>query len=382
MLTLLASLTAQTLGLLVAASLVFDVVHYFLHCFARSRVGLLRWAGALHETHHQFFTRQLRFDEGMSRRNLREHVFPEFLTRTLVVLPCALFCHPVAVALVVLVHLIQFVSVILLGGRDANHVAFDTLPAPGSFLMVGPRYHALHHVHPEAYYGSVVPLFDQVFGTALPLRDRRVAMTGSSGAFGSALRPLLERAGARVRGLRFGVDYSYEDYSTLDGPLAEAELLILAHGSKRDAAMQANCDSFVAIIERFLSLHRNDRFPVEVWALGSEIEFHPAWGDADLQVYLESKRAFAKHAHAYYRDERFVYRHLCPSAFRSRMGWAPFPAGAAAAMALFLIRRGFRYVPVTYTGIALLNYFKFLFARVPDNSTSGSAPRKGGVQFT
>ena len=51
-------------------------------------------------------------------------------------------------------------------------------------------------------------------------------------------------------------------------------------------------------------------------------------------------------------------------------------------MALFLIRRGFRYVPVTYTGIALLNYFKFLLARIPDDSASGSAPRKEDVQFT
>ncbi len=30
----------------------------------------------------------------------------------------------------------------------------------------------------------------------------------------------------------------------------------------------------------------------------------------------------------------------------------------AAKWALFLIRRGFRYVPVTYTGIALVNYFQ------------------------
>jgi hypothetical protein len=377
MLALLAVVIAQTLGLLVAGSLVFDVVHYLLHQFARSRFGLLRAMGALHETHHQFFTRQLRFDEGLSRRNLIEHVVPEFLTRTLVVLPCAFFCHPLAVALVVLVNLIQFVSVIVLRGRDANHVAFDMLPAPGSSLMVGPRYHAMHHVYPDAFYGSVVPLLDKVFGTAMSLQGRRVALSGAGGAFGSALRPLLERAGAQVRGLKYGVDYTYQDYSGLDGALGEADVLILAHGSKRDAAMQANCDSFVAIIERFLSLHRNDRVPVEVWGVGSEIEFHPAWGNADLQVYLESKRAFAKHAHAYYREDRFIYRHICPAAFKSRMGWAPLSAGAAAAMTMFLIRRGFRYVPVTYTGIALLNYFRFLAARVP-----ARAPRKDGVEVT
>src|SRR5262245_52303328 len=375
----IASLRVQTLALVVIASLFFDVVHYILHRFAESRIRLFRALGALHETHHQFFDRQLRFDEGLSRRNLREHVTPEFLTRTVVVLPCAFFCSPLAVGLVVLIHLIQFVSVILLKGRDANHVAFDTLTAPGSSVMVGPRYHALHHLYPDAYYGSVVPFFDKVFGTALSLRDRRVALSGATGAFGSALKLLLEKAGARVIPLKYGVDYAYGDYARLDGALGQADILILAHGSKKDFAMQANCDSFVAITERFLSLHRHRRFPVEVWALGSEIEFHPAWGNADLQIYLESKRAFAKHAYAYYRDDRFIYRHICPAAFNSRMGWAPLSAKAAAAMAMFLLRRGFRYVPVTYTGVALLNYFKFLFARVP---APGSEPQKEDVQFT
>jgi hypothetical protein len=41
-------------------------------------------------------------------------------------------------------------------------------------------------------------------------------------------------------------------------------------------------------------------------------------------------------------------------------------------VALFFIRRGFRYVPVTYTGIALLNFFKFL---LPFGSAPPPPPR-------
>src|SRR5262245_24018456 len=374
-----AVLTLQTVALLLTASLVFDVIHYVLHQFAKSRFRLLRSIGALHETHHRFFSRQLVFDEALSRRNLREHVIPEFLTRTAVVLAGLRICDPLAVAIVFAIQAVQLFLVIRMNGRDANHVAFDALSAPPRALIVGPRYHAFHHVYPDAYYGSLVALLDKVFGTALSLRDRRVLLTGGSGALGPALRPLRERAGATVRAAKFGVDYTYGDYSGLDAALGATDILVLAHGSKKDFAMQANCDSFVAIIERFLSLHRKDRFPVEVWAVGSEIEFHPAWGDPDLKIYLESKRAFARHAYAYYRDDRFIYRHICPAAFKSRMGWAPLPAKAAAAMAMFLLRRGFRYVPVTYTGVALLNYFKFLFARVP---APGSEPQKEDVQFT
>ncbi len=125
--------------------------------------------------------------------------------------------------------------------------------------------------------------------------------------------------------------------------------------------MQANCESFVALIERFKALTKHRRFPVEVWAVGSEIECHPAFGDPDLKVYLESKRAFARHARRYYRDRDILYRHVVPSAFRSRMGPGLISGRTAAWLALFLIRRGLRYVPVTYTGVALVNYLKFLF---------------------
>src|SRR5262249_7329988 len=151
-----------------------------------------------------------------------------------------------------------------------------------------------------------------------------------------------------------------EDYGRLDALLRQSDVLVLCHGSKKDHAMQANCDSFVALIERFKALQRGRRFPVEVWAVGSEIECHGAFGDADLQVYLDSKRAFARHARRYYYDPEILYRHIVPAAFRSRMGPGLMSGRTAARVAFFLIRRGCRYVPVTYTGVALVNFFKFL----------------------
>jgi sterol desaturase/sphingolipid hydroxylase (fatty acid hydroxylase superfamily) len=368
----LAGQTGQAIGLYLVATFVFDVVHYLLHRFAKSRYGLFNRIGAWHETHHQFFNRQLQFTNELTARNLSEHVVPEFMTRIVVATAGLFIFSPIAVVLVLGFQLVQFILVVRCGGRDTNHVAFETLYAPTNTLLVGPRYHSLHHVYPDAYYSSFVSFFDRIFGTGVSLKDRRVALTGATGAFGSALKTILEKQGAGVRALKFGVDYDYEDYSRLDGVLRETDILVLAHGSKKDFAMQANCDSFVALIERFLALSEKRRFPVEVWALGSEIELHPAWGNADLQVYLESKRAFAKYAHAYYWDDRFIYRHICPAGFNSRMGWAPLSAKAAVAMAMFFIRRGFQYVPVTYTGIALINYFKFLFHRVQPRSPLAS----------
>ena len=46
------------------------------------------------------------------------------------------------------------------------------------------------------------------------------------------------------------------------------------------------------------------------------------------------------------------------SAFTSPMGPGLMSGRTCARVALFLIRRGARYVPVTYTGVALWNYFK------------------------
>jgi hypothetical protein len=44
------------------------------------------------------------------------------------------------------------------------------------------------------------------------------------------------------------------------------------------------------------------------------------------------------------------------------MGPGLMSGRTAARIAMFFIRRGFRYVPVTYTGIALVNYWKFVFS--------------------
>ncbi len=86
------------------------------------------------------------------------------------------------------------------------------------------------------------------------------------------LKKLLEKAGANVIPLKFAVDYHYDNYEKLRAPLAKADILLLCHGSKYDNTEKANCDSFVAIIELFKSVHDRKLVPLEVWGVGSEIE--------------------------------------------------------------------------------------------------------------
>jgi monoglucosyldiacylglycerol epimerase len=91
------------------------------------------------------------------------------------------------------------------------------------------------------------------------------------------------------------------------------------------------------------------------------VEFHGDMGLDELKDYSASKRAFALRARDYYRSDALIYRHIVPSSFTSAMGKGAMSAGMAVNIALFLIRRGFRYVPVTLTGLAVLNYFRFRF---------------------
>jgi hypothetical protein len=256
--------------------------------------------------------------------------------------------------------------VIAMGGRDSNHIAFDTVPKDHSWLFVGPEYHALHHVHPERYMGSMVKVFDWVAGTACSLRNRRVILTGGSGAFGRAIEKQLLSEGVKdIKKLHFGKDWTHHDFSGVGRHFEKSDILILAHGTKGMDAMDANCNSTMRLIEIFLGCKavgntRQTKTVPEIWYVGSEIEIHPAWGNPEMQRYSASKRAFLPYARALYDDARVIYRHIVPAAFESPMGKAIVSPDWAARVALWWIRRGAYYVPVTYTGLSFLNFFKFL----------------------
>ncbi len=355
----LSRLLLQAGALFVVATFVFDAIHFTLHQCLNSRHRWLRRLARPHLAHHVFFDRRLRYHEEATLANLLHHIVPEYITQMAVCALAFAVLDAAAVGLVMAGFTILSGFALLMRGKDLYHRPCPRLPVAHGTMLVGPQYHALHHVYPDSYISSYTTLFDRLMGTACQIRGRRVALTGASGAFGSALKELLEGAGAVVIPLKYGVDYRDGDYSGADEALAGAEILVLAHGAKGDRAMEANCDSFLALIDRFKAQARTRQVPGEVWGVGSEIECHPAFGIPELQSYARSKRAFARHAARLMQDREILYRHIMPSAFRSRMGPGLMSARTAAGVAFWLIRRGFRYVPVTYTGIAFLNYVPF-----------------------
>ncbi|KAH7140998.1 hypothetical protein EDB81DRAFT_799281 [Dactylonectria macrodidyma] len=379
-------LTLSTIHV-VLGSVLFDLVHWAAHRSGRSSNRILRGLARLHVAHHQFFDRQLKFNSSFSARNLLYHLQLELLCQVAgslvswqLVRAMALEMSPPAnqdMALAILFFVIRSCVVAWDEGRDSNHISYNTLPKDPHSVIVGPQYHALHHIDPLSYFGSMIRLVDWCFGTAVTLRGRRITITGGRGAFGQALlKELGQEKGTSIRTVEFGSDWAYENYHGLEAALRNTDILVLAHGSKGPDAFKANCESAVAIIETFMRVREPPRSLLlpEIWYVGSEAELHGAWTD-DMRAYTDSKRAFLPFARAYYNDEKFIYRHIVPAAFSSRMGKALVSANWAAKVALWWIRRGARYVPVTYTGMALLNYFRFQYWVKPRNMPTASIER-------
>jgi monoglucosyldiacylglycerol epimerase len=354
-------LVLQAGVLFVVATFVFDTIHFALHRCLNSRYAWLRRLARSHLAHHDFLDRRLQYHDEASVPNLLHCVLPEYVTQMAVCALAFTVLDRAAVGLVMACFTVLSGSAMMLRGKDLYHRPLTKVPVARGTLIVRASYHALHHVFPDNYFSSYTTLFDRLMGTACQIEGRRVALTGASGAFGSAFKELLERAGAVVVPLKHGVDYTDDDYSGADAALADADILVLAHGAKGERAMQANCDSFLALIDRYKAHVLPRQVPGEVWAVGSEIECHPAFGVPELQSYARSKRAYARHAARLMHDRDVLYRHIVPSAFRSRMGPGLMSGRTAAAIAFWMIRHGFRYVPVTYTGIAFLNYIPFRF---------------------
>jgi hypothetical protein len=347
------------------ATVIFDVFHYFCHRAAKSKNTFLKSIANKHMVHHRFFYPMLQINKTLIQQNLRHHVILEYLIHIFVIALCFLFMHPLAVILALLFETGIFLYVCCVQGMDAHHQPRLHLHAPRGGVFVNRDYHALHHIFPHRYYSSLIKIFDYCMGTGMQLKGKRIAMTGANGALGKHMKILLEKEGAIISTFQFGKDYTYDNYEIFKTALTEIDILILCHGSKFHNAMLANCDSFIHIIETFKATRKKAILPLEIWGVGSEIECHPSFGFKKLKVYSDSKRQFAKKAREYFHDRNIQYRHLVHSAFISKMGPGLMSAKFAARMTIFLIKRGFKYVPVTYTGIAWINYFRHFLIPPP-----------------
>lgn len=361
--------------LLCMGSLFFDVIHYMLHRCNKSSHPFFQYLSRVHRFHHLYFTRHMKFDKKYLQQN-RFQALPlelvlqivgtilEYIFASLVTPKGLLWTTRNHLWSTISFQILRTTFVILKSGRDSNHITYKTPPKDPNWIFVGPEFHSLHHIYPDRYIGSFVKAFDWIWGTAYSFKHKRFAITGGSGAFGQAIVTELEREGVDyIRKLKFGTDWDHYHFEKALPVLSTSDILILAHGSKGQDAVESNCNSAIQLVKLFKKYRAaNPAYLTlpEVWYVGSEIELHPAWGNVHLQRYSQSKRMFLPQARSFFDDPDIIYRHIVPSSFHSSMGTALFSADWAAKCAIWWIRRGARYIPVTYTGIAWLNYFKFM----------------------
>ncbi|MFP9137529.1 hypothetical protein ACLI1C_10135 [Devosia sp. XGJD_8] len=345
----------------IASTALFDALHWTLHKWEGSRFSLLRTLSSWHWVHHKFLGLDMQINPAYARANVWFHILPEYLTAmagTLIFL--LVFPWPV-IAAVAAIRTVMLVMTLREEGLDYNHMSMDRVGGQQGLLWVDNNYHAMHHVYPHNFFSSFANIFDLIFGTTCQIKGRRFLVTGASGAFGSAMVDRLTALGGIVETAKSGIDFAPGDYDRMREKLERADVLILSHGAKTEDCWNANNITFRELTELFTDIGKTRLAPPEVWALGSEVEFHGDMGMDELKAYSASKRAFALRARDYYRSDALIYRHIVPSSFTSAMGKGAMSAATAVNIALFFIRRGFRYVPVTLTGLAVLNYFRFRF---------------------
>lgn len=345
----------------VVSTALFDALHWVLHRWERSTIPLLRTFSSWHWVHHKFLGLDMQINPAYARANIWFHILPEYLTSIAGTVAFLLvFPWPPVVAVLV-IRTIMLVMTLWEEGLDYNHMSMDRVGGQQGRLWVDNNYHAMHHVYPHNFFSSFANVFDLVAGTSCQVEGRRFLVTGASGAFGSAMVEKLRALGGIVETAKSGVDFAPGDYAAMREKLERADVLVLSHGAKTDDCWNANNVTFRELTELFTELSKTRLTPPEVWALGSEVEFHGDMGMDELKAYSASKRAFALRARDYYRSDALIYRHIVPSSFTSAMGKGAMSAETAVSITLFMIRRDFRYVPVTLTGLAVLNYFRFRF---------------------
>lgn len=277
----------------------------------------------------------------------------------------------------------------------------DITHRPGKFTSLPARwfvnrpYHWRHHFDSQnAYFSGTLTLVDKLMGTALSLKNKRIAVTGASGRLGRALLTQLYLAEGKVTALTSSeseltlhisgqeiaidtVSWQIEREAELLAQLEKIDILILNHGvnvhqqrSEKAIALsyEVNTFSTLRLMELFFSTVKSDRDMVrkEVWVNTSEAEVNPAFSP----LYELSKRAIGDLVTLRRLDAPCMVRKLILGPFKSQLN----PVGVMSAnwvakQIVNLARRDVRNIIVTINPLTFIlfpvkefltaSYFRF-----------------------
>ncbi|MEO0925568.1 MAG: bifunctional sterol desaturase/short chain dehydrogenase [Cyanobacteria bacterium J06643_13] len=342
------------LAIALASVLWVELVRDFYHTLSHLWQPLYR----LHVWHHKVFRRDLSVvSEEIYRQAHWYNDVPESLVMlTLSILPWQLtqawdFTPRWAVWTGSLYTLSFLLGAIARGlGIPLVDELTDVTHRPGEFTNLPSRwfvnrpYHWRHHFdNQDAYFSGTLTLVDKLMGTALSLKNKRIAVTGASGTLGIALLTQLHLAGAKVIALTSSereiilnlngekmplktISWQAGQEAELLSQLAKVDILILNHGvnvyGQRDEAAiaksyEVNTFSSLRLMELFFQTIKSDRDMIrkEVWVNTSEAEVNPAFSP----LYELSKRAIGELVTLRRLDAPCVVRKLILGPFKSKL---------------------------------------------------------------
>ncbi|WP_017303975.1 bifunctional sterol desaturase/short chain dehydrogenase [Spirulina subsalsa] len=268
----------------------------------------------------------------------------------------------------------------------------DLTHRPGPFAeipahwLVNRTYHWRHHFDDQqAYYCGTFTFVDQIMGTALSLKGKRIAVTGASGTMGRALLTHLKAKGAKVIALTSRPEavmldgettplktltWQVGEESALAEELEKIDILILNHGvnvhgdCQENAIAQSyeiNTFSSWRLLELFLKTVRtNDHIATkEVWVNTSEAEVNPAFSP----LYELSKRTLGDLITLRRLDAPCIIRKVILGPFKSNLN--PIGIMSADWVARQVIKQAQRDTrniivtinPITYLAFPLKEFF-------------------------
>ncbi|WP_295617014.1 bifunctional sterol desaturase/short chain dehydrogenase [Chamaesiphon sp. GL140_3_metabinner_50] len=271
---------------------------------------------------------------------------------------------------------------------DLSHKPGDLEGIP-ALWRVNRTYHWRHHFdETNAYYAGHFTSVDRLIGTSLALKGKVVAVTGASGALGSALITELIKQGAKVTAITTNPAAEFAPEVTVLGwqlgleaelltSLRSVDILVVNHGINvyGDRSVAATYDSFevntfsaLRLAELFLSTvtKSSDRATKELWVNTSEAEVNPAFSP----LYELSKRTLGDLVTLRRLDAPCIIRKLVLGPFKSQLN----PSGVMSAewvagAIIFLAKRDFRNIivtinPLTYLLFPIKEFFQSLYFRL------------------
>jgi monoglucosyldiacylglycerol epimerase len=275
---------------------------------------------------------------------------------------------------------------------DLTHKPGDLIELPNPWI-VNRTYHWRHHFDEgNAYFCGHFTIVDKLLGTSLVLKNKVVAVTGASGALGTALVHELTKQGAKVVALTTSEQADFSEQAAgkvevlhwqvgaevdLLPRLKTVDILILNHGvnvygdrtpSAIAQSYEVNTFSTLKLAELFLSTvtESSHKAIKELWINTSEAEVNPAFSP----LYELSKRTLGDLITLRRLDAPCIIRKLVFGPFKSKLNpYGVMSASWVSKMAIALAKRDIRNIivtinPVTYIALPLKELMQSLYFRL------------------